>query len=212
MLLLAGAFPLLAQSSIDSSMRIVNNAKMKDQKDLEKYLHALESDHAHDFRPAMDWLCENSNLSRPALRNSLEASPQRFSSIRVIKTLACIAHPEDVPLLGKMLREDIHSFSAAQALLVNPSPDALEVLLVSGLDLNVSVAHAALSALKEKKSERSRSVFEQQLVHASAQIRYDAVLGLEQLGVLPSKAALQKAHEQETDPDVSICLQRILTQ
>lgn len=127
-----------------------------------------------------------------------------------MEALGCIGHPDDVALIDSVLGSGRLSFQAGFALAKNPAPEALAALLARSKDPREAVARGAIGGLGERGDQAARPSLESLLSSSLPNVRYAAVLALGQLGVEPSRKALEHCLQSETNADVKGKLKEVL--
>jgi HEAT repeat protein len=89
-------------------------------------------------------------------------------------------------------------------------PSAYQALVRRSTEENEAVARGAIGGLGERKDQQARPHLESLLGHANPNIRWAAVLALDDLGAGPSEKALWECAKVETDEDVKRKIREIL--
>jgi HEAT repeat protein len=178
--------------------------------ELDQYIALLYSEHGHDRQAAIAWFCEHPEASRPVLRSFFQPLEDEWAAEAALEALACIAHPEDVALLDSVLASGKLAFKAGFALAKNPSPAAYQALMRRSTEENEAVARGAIGGLGERRDQQARPHLESLLSHANPNIRWAAVLALDDLGAKPSEKALRECAKVETDKDVKGKIREVL--
>lgn len=174
-------------------------------KELTDALGDLSDEHQERFGPAIRWLTEHPERSRPVLLEWIKKPDDDFATRRAFEVLGRIGNPDDVAALAACLTgasEQTMAEDVARGLRFHATPAARDALIAATASPSLFVVTAALSALDERREEAARPTLEKLLGHESYKVRYRAVRALGDLGVGSSRAALVARKKIETHPDV----------
>jgi HEAT repeat protein len=161
----------------------------------------------------MGWLIAHPDLARaPVAAIVREEGNGGVVRARALAVLGEIGDPGDVPLLDDALRDggEVGAWDAAKALAAHRSSEAFEALVATSGAIDDHVAAAATAALGWRRDQRARPTLEALLDHASADVRYQAVGSLIDLGAKPSRTALRARRRVEQDRDVRAAIRKAL--
>ncbi len=186
-----------------------------EDKERDRALHDLSSEHYFTFRPAMVWLVEHPARARPPLVEWVASVPRErldLGACRAMKVLGRIGDPADVPLLARRLNEAHWTMAgdAAYGLALHRDPSA-RAALVEAMDSPITeLARVAIGALGERREEATRPLLEGRLAAAEKELRYATVHALIDLGAGGSREALRRRLAVETDREVRFLIRKAL--
>jgi HEAT repeat protein len=187
----------------------------KDQKALDDALMMLDDEHQQGYEPAMRWLADHPDLSRPPLIELVETykGAGDMDGERAALVLGRISHPDDLPLLERGLysaEPEVGKWTFLEALLEHQDPSVTQVFLTAAGSDDPGLVGVAAAGLGLRKAEEGRPILEALLDHDDYRVRYKAVLALINLGAAKSRAALKARKKVEKNGDVRGAIRKAL--
>lgn len=182
-----------------------------DPEALENALHQLSSEHGQDRFAGIGWLAERESIAREAVLDLARQQNPLMGVLGAIEVLGIWHNEADIPFLTELAgAEDSRDWEAIKALMNYRSEAAYAAVLALSQQSSEDRAGYAVMALGPVGGEGARQDLEKFLQNSAATLRYQALRGLQQLGIAKSRQAIEALKETEKDGDVMQLLNEIL--